>query len=291
VIKKKKEKTAKEKISRRKIIGLAFIFISMILALANILSIKLTGAVVGIKIGSSCIIILTIVFFVMGLLFLSNLEKKIAAGIIAAGITVSGMSQITAPYWTKEGRFQRTYRWDKILKNTETKYKIPKGLLKGLAMRESYGDPLRLNSGGDGGAGLFMFAPGTAEAYGLKVIGSSKNTGVDKENGKELKKLVAINKNNYKNVAKIDERFDVKKSAKAAAHYIKDEYNKYGSWNKSLSAYNQGKPAPNPEKTEHVSKVIEYQKYYNYRENINNKSTNKNITSKGQVNKSVNKHR
>ncbi|MBI2056860.1 hypothetical protein HYT91_01255 [Candidatus Pacearchaeota archaeon] len=57
---------------------------------------------------------------------------------------------ITASDKTTQGKYERTYRWDKILDEREEKYKIEKGLLKALAMRESYGDPLRLNESGDG---------------------------------------------------------------------------------------------------------------------------------------------
>ena len=220
---------------KRKVIGLIFIFIAMILALANILSVKFTGAVVGIGIKSSILTIITIVFFVMGLLFLSKLEKGLAIATIVGGTTIGGLfhkinsenkqyikdTQITAPAWKDEGRFQRAYRWDKILDRTESKYGIPNGLLKGLAIRESYGDPLRLNMRKDGGAGLFMFSPGTGAAYGLKVSGNVKYTGVDKKNGEKLKKLIAINKNDYRKMGKIDERFDIKKSSEAAARYLK----------------------------------------------------------------------
>jgi hypothetical protein len=285
----KKEKTSKEKIkkiNKRKIIGLVFVFISIILSLANILSVKITGGVVGINVGSSFITILTIVFFVMSLLFLSKLEKGLAIATIVGGTAIGGLfhkinsenkqyvkdTQITAPSWKDEGRFQRAYRWDKILDKTEEKYGIPKGLLKGLAIRESYGDPLRLNTRKDGGAGLFMFSPGTAYAYGLKVSGNTGYTGVDKENGKRLKKLIAINKNNYEKMGKIDERFNIRKATDAAARYLKDDYNKYHSWNKALSAYNQGTPAPNAKDTEHVKHVREFQKYYNEHDKINHNS-------------------
>src|SRR3989344_4726976 len=101
--------------------------------------------------------------------------------------------------FTTEGKFERTYRWDKILDEIEEKHQIEKGLLKALGMRESYGDPLRLNESGDGGAGLFMFQPGTAEYCGLQVYGNSNKMGVDKSHGKELKKLIKENKNNFNN--------------------------------------------------------------------------------------------
>jgi len=134
-------------------------------------------------------------------------------------------------------------------------------------MREGCGDPLKLNESGDGGAGLYMFQPGTAKAYGLNIYGNSNKTGVDKYHGRELKKLIKENKNNYEKMAKIDERFDVYKSSEAAAKFLKELYNKHGSWDKALSAYNKGKPAKNPEATNHVKFIRQYQDYYNKRDN------------------------
>jgi len=168
--------------------------------------------------------------------------------------------------FTTEGKFQRTYRWDKILDEREEKYKIEKGLLKALAMRESYGDPLRLNESGDGGAGLFMFQPGTAEYCGLDVYGNSDKMGVDKSHGKELKELIKENRNNYEKMAKIDERFDVYKSSDAAAKFLKQLYKKHDSWDKALSAYNRGQPARNPNATNHIKFIRKYQNYYNKRD-------------------------
>ena len=212
---------------------------------------------------------------------MKTLNKILISGVILAGTygiynlknssneeqeNKKNIISITSSDKTIEGKFKRTYRWDKILDEREEKYKIEKGLLKALAMRESYGDPLRLNESGDGGAGLFMFQPGTAEYCGLQVYGNSNKMGVDKSHGKELKKLIKENKNNYEKMAKIDERFDVYKSSDAAAKFLKQLYNKHGSWDKALSAYNRGRPARNPDKTAHVKFIREYQGYYNKRD-------------------------
>jgi hypothetical protein len=91
---------------------------------------------------------------------------------------------------TLEGKYQRTARWDNIFKYYEIKYNIEPGILAGLAMRESYGNPLQLNNRGDGGAGLFQFQPGTARYYGLNVYGDSYATGKDENHGKELLSLL-----------------------------------------------------------------------------------------------------
>ena len=175
--------------------------------------------------------------------------------------------KITASASTTHGKYERTYRWDKILDEKEEKYKIEKGLLKGLAMIESYGDPLRLNESSDGGAGLFMFQPGTAKYCGLDIYGNSNKTGKDKEHGKKLEKVIRENKYNYEKMEEIDERFDVYKSSEAAAKFLKALYGKHGSWDKALSAYNRGTPAKYPCLTNHVHFTRKYQKYYNKKDN------------------------
>jgi hypothetical protein len=275
--------------NNRKILGMAFVCISILISLANIFSVKMTGAVVGVSVKSSLLIILSFVFFFVGLLLLSRVGKGLAALVLTGATIYAGhkihksakedeannqakvenvneIVKITAPYWKDEGRFQRTYRWDKILDETEQKYELPKGILKGLAMRESYGDPLKLNSRKDGGAGLFMFQPRIAKHYGLKVYGDSNKSSADTAHGRQLKELITEKKYDYIKMAKVDERFDIRKSAEAAARYLRDDYNKYGSWDKALSAYNQGRPAPNAKDTEHVKKVTEFQEYYNERD-------------------------
>lgn len=281
-------------IMERKFFGISLIFISIILFIFSLFSVKITGAITGFNLKNSFLIILVFVFFFLGLLILISLEKRIlnyAKTIVLAGAINSGASQKAGPVnerpqenknekkieniknvkplssWkTTQGKFERTYRWDGILDKVEKKYDIPQGLLKGLAMRESYGDPLRLNESDDGGAGLFMFQPGTAQEYGLKVYGSSKKTTKDTIHGKELKKLIKKNNYDYKKMAQIDERFDVKKSSDVAGAYLKKKYKKYNSWDKALSAYNLGRSAKNPLKTEHVKKVRRYQNYYNKRD-------------------------
>jgi hypothetical protein len=265
-----------------KIMGVIFIFISIILSLANIFSVKITGAIIGVSIESSFLTILTFVFFFLGLIFLSKIGKGLAALVITGAGVYAGHKlyhpaqdyssvskkqiesvKITAPYSSEQGKFERTYRYDVILDIVEGKYNLPKGILKGLGMRESGGDPLKLNGSGDGGGGFFMFSPGTAEAYGMDVYGYSKKTGVDKKHGAELKILVKKNRLDYQKMSEIDERFNVEKSADAAGKYLRDLYNRYKSWDKALSAYNQGHPAPEPDTTKHVKAVKRYQQTYN----------------------------
>ncbi len=174
---------------------------------------------------------------------------------------------ITSPDWTTQGKFERTYRWDKILDEIEKKHGIEKGLIKALAMREGCGDPLRLNSNGDGGAGMYQFQPGTAKYCGLNIYGNSNRMGVARSHGKKLKELIRKHKNNYGELAKIDERFDVYKSSDAAGKFLQQLYTKNDySWDKALSAYNRGTPARNPRTTAHVKVTRNYQEYYNKRD-------------------------
>ncbi|MCA9487471.1 MAG: transglycosylase SLT domain-containing protein [Nanoarchaeota archaeon] len=263
---------------KNELIGGFFILSSIILALFDF---NINGAAINFNDNFSIMGILTITFFLTGLIFLSKLEKKVIGGLITVGSVIGGYHilkdnspnakdeehiKIISPQYTTQGRFERTYRWDDALDKAEAKYGIPRGMLKGLAMRESYGDPLKLNSGNDGGAGLFMFQPGTAKEMGLKVYGNSNRTGRDRKHGDELRKLLKEKKYNYEEMAKIDERFHVIKSSDAAGKFLKKLYKRYGSWEKALSAYNRGKPAIDPGSTQHVKKTKEYQNYYNKRD-------------------------
>lgn len=146
-----------------------------------------------------------------------------------------------------EGRYYRTCRWAEQIEEAEEKYEIPKGLLAGLIMHESMGNPLMLNLGknggpGDGGAGLMMFQPGTAIAYDLKVYGKSKKTGRDLEHGKDLRELVKKHKADYDFLLKQDDRFNPDKAINAGGKYLHDLKKKYHTWDKATLAYNQGNP-------------------------------------------------
>lgn len=173
---------------------------------------------------------------------------------------------ITKSRLTTHGKFERTYRWDEYIDKTEEKYGIEKGLLAGLIMRESYGNPVQLNRKGDGGAGLMMFQPGTARAYGLHVYGTSNVMGRDTNHGKDLLKIAEENNYNYEKLIQLDDRFSVPKSMDAGGKFLKDLKQRFGTWDRALSAYNAGTPKIHPEKTNHVKMTREYQKYYNKRD-------------------------
>lgn len=173
---------------------------------------------------------------------------------------ISGLEKITRN--SIKGKALRTYRWDNILTKAEQKYKIPAGLLKGLVMRESRGDPLALNDSLDGGAGLYQFQPGVARSYGLKVLDDCRSTSADYAHGKKLRKFLRSVHYNYDRARAVDERFDVIKSTDAAARFLKRLYKRHGSWAKALSAYNRGRPARNPFRTRHVRGVYASRNYY-----------------------------
>ena len=106
-------------------------------------------------------------------------------------------SKIKVPRHTLEGRILRTERWEDYINNAEKKYtNLPKGLIAATIMRESYGDPLIVNSNDDVGAGLGCFQPGMAEFYGLETYQDAKFTGRNTEYGKKLRKLVIDNNYN-----------------------------------------------------------------------------------------------
>ncbi|MFA5953503.1 MAG: transglycosylase SLT domain-containing protein [Candidatus Pacearchaeota archaeon] len=174
--------------------------------------------------------------------------------------------QINSPWYSNERIFERVYFFDDFFDKKEKDYGIPKGLLKGLAMQESLGNPLSVSY--DGGVGEFMLQPGTARKYGLKVYGNSNKTGADTTHAKEMKKLLKKYNYDYSKLIKIDERFDIKKSSDVAARCLIDLHKGKGhnSWNKALSAYNQGTPAFYASRTKHVKKIREYQEYYNERD-------------------------
>jgi soluble lytic murein transglycosylase-like protein len=171
---------------------------------------------------------------------------------------------LKTPKYSEYGRFLRTHRFHQAIAKAEDHYGIEKNLLAGLIMQESFGNPMELNSGNDGGAGLMMFQPGTAREYGLKTFGQSTKTGRDVSHGRELRNLVIQKHNNYQYLSTIDGRFHVEKSVGAGARFLAKLYAQHHSWDKALSAYNRGTPAFVPSATKHVRRARYYQKQYEY---------------------------
>ncbi|MCA9477994.1 MAG: transglycosylase SLT domain-containing protein [Nanoarchaeota archaeon] len=157
---------------------------------------------------------------------------------------------------------QNILLWDSTITATEQKYHIQQGLLAGLLMRESKGNPLDLNETNDGGAGIAMFQPGTARHWGLQVFGNSKRTGRDKRHGKELEQLVQQNDTTYSRLKNVDERFDVNKAIDASARFLTYNKERFGTWSKAISAYNAGSPKQKYMDDKHNHMIREYQRIY-----------------------------
>jgi hypothetical protein len=182
-------------------------------------------------------------------------------------IKPSIMEIISNDKHTSQGRFDRTYRWDDLIDSVEMKYNLEKGVLAGTIMQESYGNPTQLPKRNDAGAGIMMFQPGTAKAYGLKVWGDSNATGRDNDHGAKLRELAISHGYSYDELSNLDERFHVPKAIDAGGKFLKDLHKRFGTWDGAISAYNSGTPESNCEKTRHVKKVREFQRYYNKRDN------------------------
>lgn len=164
--------------------------------------------------------------------------------------------KITEPRYTFEGKYLRTKRWEKEIRNVERKYNIPENLVFALIMRESYGDPLILNgdngdpsvrktkSSKDGGSGLGCLQPGIAVHYGLKTFENARFTGANKKYGKKLEELRKKNNYDLEILRKLHEPFDPEKSIEVIGHFLSDLHKSFlsigGSWKAAVAAYNCG---------------------------------------------------
>ncbi|MGB0879133.1 MAG: lytic transglycosylase domain-containing protein [Polaribacter sp.] len=114
-------------------------------------------------------------------------------------------------YWQSNGLLliKRANKYFPILEPLLKKYGLPDDF-KFLAVAES---------------GLLIDNPSTARASGLWHFLPST--------AKEKKYNLEVNKN-------VDERYHIEKSTKAAAVYLKNAKNKFGSWTLAAAAYNAG---------------------------------------------------
>ena len=103
--------------------------------------------------------------------------------------------------------FKRANRIFPIIEPILKKQGLPDDL-KYLAVIESSLDPRALSTAR--AAGLWQFMASSGPQYGLEVG------------------------------AEVDERFNLEKSTAAACRYLRDSYNKYGSWSASALSYNGG---------------------------------------------------
>ncbi|MGY4884076.1 MAG: N-acetylmuramoyl-L-alanine amidase [Nanobdellota archaeon] len=109
----------------RKIIGVSFIFISALLSLEGILSSNITGAVIGLDINNSVFTILTLVFLLLGLLFISKVGKGLAALVLGGAALVGGhyAKEAFSPKYNIENITGIDGKWDvkrKAEKSSET---------------------------------------------------------------------------------------------------------------------------------------------------------------------------
>ena len=111
-------------------------------------------------------------------------------------------------YWQSNGLLliKRANKYFPILEPLLKKYGIPDDF-KYLCVAES---ALVDETSSAGAAGFWHFMKGTGKEYGLE-----------------------INKN-------VDERYDIEKSTKVAAAYLKKSYERFGSWSLAAAAYNAG---------------------------------------------------
>ncbi len=111
-------------------------------------------------------------------------------------------------YWQSNGLLliKRANKYFPILEPLLKKYGLPDDF-KYLCVAES---ALIDETSSAGAAGFWHFLRGTGREYGLE-----------------------INKN-------VDERYDIEKSTKVAAEYLKKSYERFGSWTLAAAAYNAG---------------------------------------------------
>lgn len=102
---------------------------------------------------------------------------------------------------------KRANRYFPIMKPILRSEGIPEDMIY-LAVIESTLNPRALSPAK--AAGMWQFIPSTAKEYGLEV-------------GTE-----------------VDERYDIEKSTRAAARYLKNAYNRYGNWESVAASYNGG---------------------------------------------------
>ena len=134
-----------------------------------------------------------------------------------------------ADKYTDVGRAQRALRFKNITDAVEKRYKIPSGILLGMIMQESMGDPTLPNLSGDGGLGLIHMQPLMATRYGLNLITPSTAL-IDREQGREILKAKCNAKGGLKELVGCDDRFHPIINVDAAARMLCDSFGSKGWW-------------------------------------------------------------
>ena len=101
---------------------------------------------------------------------------------------------------------KRSYRWFPVIEPILKANEIPDDF-KYLAVIES---ALSNATSPSGAKGFWQFLEETGKEYGLEIT------------------------------EQVDERYDVEKSTQAACHYLKDAFDRYGSWAMAAASYNMG---------------------------------------------------
>ncbi len=154
---------------------------------------------------------------------------------------------------TDDGRFYRTFRWEEIFRYVGRRYGIKDDLLAGIAMHESYGDPLTIGPTND--LGLMQIIPSTGRRLcGMKVHSDPTSD--------KMRELVRKHNGNLELLSGIDDRFNPAKSAECAARHLKKDYDRYINWDKAVSAYNRGVPARNLREHHYVANVKRSRDFY-----------------------------
>ena len=102
---------------------------------------------------------------------------------------------------------KRSYRWFPVIEPILKANEIPDDF-KYLAVIES---ALSNATSPSGAKGFWQFLEETGKEYGLEIT------------------------------EQVDERYDVEKSTQAACHYLKDAYDRYGSWAMAAASFNMGR--------------------------------------------------
>ena len=137
---------------------------------------------------------------------------------------------------TLNGNIQRIMRWGDIAEACQSRYGCPQNILLGMMGRESYGDPVQPNAGGDGGLGLRHIQPSNTLRYGLRMITPSGRL-VDHVQGKKIFEAIHQERYDLKELIKYDDRFHPIMGIDVAARMMCDLFSETRNWDRALERY------------------------------------------------------